>query len=371
MEQAAEARRFERAAHLRDRLRVVESFHTDAAPAVMGDEGTEVLDVLGAALNGETATVARLHSENGQLVDRDRHQLSVPPDGTDGLGPVLAAFIAQFYAERELPNEILVPETPADEDVTRWLAAEGVTVTVPGVGRKATLVELALKNARSSDYAEDGVTALGEALGIAPPDRIEGFDVSHAQGRDVVGSNVAFLDGEPLTDHYRRKKLSEENDDYANMRDLVAWRARRAQAGRDQRPAPDLLVIDGGTGQRNAALEAMESVGWTIPVIGIAKADEQVIGPEGPLGLADDDPARALVQRVRDEAHRFAVQYHQAVRDQVSTALEEIDGIGSARRQRLLRRFGSLDGIRNADRAELESVAGIGPETAERLVARL
>ncbi len=370
MEEAAANRRFERAANIRDRLDIVESFHTDTAPAIRADDGPRTMDVLGAAVSGERATVARLHSEGGQLVDRDRHRVTVPPDGTEGLASVLAAFIAQYYAERELPDELLVPEDPADEDIAQWLEREGVTLSVPGPGRKATLVELALKNARSADYGEDGVGALGAALGIDPPHRIEGFDVSHSQGRATVGSNVTFFDGEPHTDHYRRKKLSEENDDYGNMTELVRWRAARATEGRDQRPDPDLLVIDGGEGQRAAAIEAVEACGWSVPVIGIAKAEERIVGPDGWLGLADGDPALHLVQRVRDEAHRFAVQYHQSVRDDVSTALEEIEGIGPARRRRLLRRFGSLAGIRAAEPAELESVEGIGRETATRLAAR-
>ena len=371
MEHAAAEHRYERAANLRDRLDVVRSFHDDAAAAVMDASEADLVDVLGAAVRGDRATVARLHSEGGKLVDRDRHRLSVPDDATEGVASVLAAFIPQYYAERQLPDVILVPENPGDPDLEKWLAAEGVTVKVPAAGREATLVELALKNARTSDLEADGVAALGEALGIDPPARLEGFDVSHAQGAAVVGSNVAFADGEPVTDHYRRKKLDETNDDYGNMAELLGWRARRAVEGRDARPDPDLLVIDGGEAQLAAAREAIEAVGWDVPAIGIAKAEETVYDGDRSYRWSHDDPALHLVQRVRDEAHRFAVQYHQSIRDEVSTALEGVEGVGPARRRRLLRRFGSVENVRTADPDELRTVDGIGEETARRITERL
>lgn len=371
MDEAAAAQQYERAAHIRDRLAVVETFHSDTAEAVTRDDDGRTIDVLGAALSGERATVARLHSEDGKLVERDRHRVSVPSDAGAGTAAVIGAFIQQYYADRHLPDLILVPEDPGDDDLERWLAAEGVTLQVPGTGRYATLVDLALKNARTGSDPRSGVAALGDAIGMAGPTRIEGFDVSHAQGRSVVGSNVTFVDGEPETAGYRRKKLVEENDDYANMRLLVRWRAERALAGRDDRPDPDLLLIDGGAGQLSAAEDALDATGWDVPVIAIAKADERVITPNGTLSLAADDPGLQLVRRVRDEAHRFAVQYHQSIRDTVSTALEEVDGIGPVTRRRLLRRFGSVEGIRAASTAELQSVEGVGPATAKHIEARL
>ena len=371
MEEAAAEQRYERAANVRDRLTIVESVHGESASAITGAEDTRILDVLAADVSGERATVARLHSEDGKLVERDRHRVSVPAGEPTDVPTVLASFVQQYYADRDLPDEILVPEDPGDADVERWLAGEGVSLTVPATGRKATLVELALKNARTGVGAADGLSALGAALGIEPPARIEGFDISHAQGRAVVGSNVVFVDGEPETDDYRRKKLSDENDDYANMRSLVAWRADRAMAGRDDRPDPNLLVIDGGVGQLNAATEGLADRNWDVPLVAIAKAEETVIGPNGTIPLDSDDPGRQLVRRVRDEAHRFAVNYHQSVRDDISTALESVEGVGPALSRRLLRRFGSLDGIRGASPEELESVPGVGSHTATRLTERL
>ncbi|WP_336342691.1 excinuclease ABC subunit C [Halalkalicoccus ordinarius] len=370
MEAAAQDQAFERAASLRDRLEAVRSFHEGRGEAVSSAESARTVDVLGVATEGGRAIVARLHSEDGQLVDRDRHYLNVPDEG-DGHAGVLAAFVAQYYAERRLPDAILVPEDPADDELRAWLASEGVDLRVPGAGREGTLVDLAIKNARRSEGRRDELGALAEALSMPRPERIEGFDVSHAQGRSVVGSDVLFVDGESDTSGYRRKKLAEENDDYANMRALVRWRALRAVEGRDDRPDPDLLLIDGGEGQLDAAREALREVGWEIPAVALAKAEELVITPDGPLDWPDDAPQLHVLQRVRDEAHRFAVQYHQTLRDDVSTVLDDVPGIGPKTRTGLLRRFGSVEGVRGASPEELRSVDGIGEKTARTIAERL
>jgi excinuclease ABC subunit C len=370
MEAAAADQNFERAANLRDRLDAVEAFHGTGGEAVSDPEsGREVTDVLGVSLEGNSATVARLRAEGGKLVERDRHELDAP-DGTDDPATVLGAFLPQYYAERELPDTILCPERPAsrdDDSLTDWLAAAGVEVRVPGAGREATLVDLAMKNARRQSGRDDGVAALADALGLDAAERIEGFDVSHAHGRAVVGSNVTFVGGDPEKADYRRKKLDERNDDYANMRALVRWRAKRAVEGRDDRPDPDLLLIDGGAGQLEAARDALAEVGWEVPAIALAKAEERVVTPDRTHDWPDDAAHLHLLQRVRDEAHRFAVQYHETVRDEVSTPLDTVPGVGPETRKRLLRRFGSVAGVREASRSELEAVDGVGPQTATQI----
>ena len=398
MEAAAEANEFERAANLRDRLEAVEAFHGEGGEAVSDRSDDRTVDVLAAAVEGDTARVARLHSERGQLVDRSRHRLDAaavegergtgatgatgatdadPPSGAnDGSAAntpaaVLAAFLAQYYAEREFPDAVLLAERPSDPDVLDWLEGEGVAVRVPGAGREAKLVELALKNARKRGGRDDPVAALGERLGIAPPARIEGFDVSHAQGTAVVGSDVCFVDGSAETADYRRKKLTERNDDYANMRELIRWRAERAVEGRDDRPDPDLLLIDGGDGQLGAARDALAETGWDVPVVALAKAEELVVTPTGTRRWDDDAPELHLLQRVRDEAHRFAVSYHQTVRDEVATVLDDVPGVGPETRRRLLRRFGSVENVREASRDDLTDVDGVGDATADTLRERL
>lgn len=270
MEEASQTQQFERAANLRDRIQAVETFYGDGGEAVITrDERT--VDVLGIASEGNDTTVARLRSEDGKLVNRERHTLS-GPDLSSGFSPdsdadltevasVLSAFIPQYYAERRLPDTLLLPERPSDGNVIAWLEGEGVAVSVPGAGREATLVDLALKNARRGVDQRDEAGALADALGLDSIQRIEGFDVSHAQGTAVVGSNVTFVDGQPEKTDYRRKKLTERNDDYANMRELVRWRTERAVSGRDDRPTPDLLLIDGGDGQLGAAMDALAETG--------------------------------------------------------------------------------------------------------------
>ncbi|GAA0725085.1 excinuclease ABC subunit C [Halorubrum trapanicum] len=404
MEAAAEANEFERAANLRDRLEAVEAFHGEGGEAVSDRSDDRTVDVLAAAVEGDTARVARLHSERGQLVDRTRHRLDAAAVGDAGEGEagegeageeeagegeaataggapadpdantpaaVLAAFLAQYYAEREFPDAVLLAERPADPDVVDWLEGEGVAVRVPGAGREAKLVELALKNARKRGGRDDPAGALGERLGISRPARIEGFDVSHAQGTAVVGSDVCFVDGSAETADYRRKKLTERNDDYANMRELIRWRAERALDGEDDRPDPDLLLIDGGEGQLGAARDALAETGWDVPVVALAKAEELVVTPTGTRRWDDDAPELHLLQRVRDEAHRFAVSYHQTVRDEVKTVLDDVPGVGPQTRRRLLRRFGSVENVRDASREDLTDVDGVGDATADTIRERL
>ena len=375
MEGAAQEQAYERAANLRDRLEAVESFHGEGGGAVAArDHEGRAIDVLGVSLEGSGATVARLRAEGGKLVERDRYNLDTPE--TADAADVLGAFITQYYAERELPTAVLCPEYPratgdragnAGEDIEAWLASAGTELRVPGAGREATLVDLATKNARRTAPTQDGTRALADALGLETADRVEGFDVSHAQGKAVVGSNVTFAGGEPAKEGYRRKKLEERNDDYANMRALVRWRAERAQEGRDDRPDPDLLLVDGGEGQLGAAQDALREVGWDVPVVALAKSEERVVTPDGVESWPDDAPHLHLLQRVRDESHRFARQYHETVRDEVSTPLDGVPGVGPETRKRLLGRFGSVDGVREASPAELRDVEGVGERTATRI----
>jgi excinuclease ABC subunit C len=381
MAKAAANENFERAAHLRDRLEAVEAFHGGRSEAVHSSAG-RTMDVLGAVIEADGATVARLRSEGGQLIERDRHVLEAPgtgdtsdtpdaPGDATEAGAVLAAFVPQFYAERELPDALVLSHGHGDDELGAWLDREGVEVSVPGAGREATLVDLALKNARRGDVSRDGVPALARALGLDSAEIIEGFDVSHAGGDAVVGSDVRFVDGEPDTAGYRRRKLTDRNDDYANVAELIEWRARRAIEGRDDRSDPDLLLIDGGEGQLEAARETLSAVGWSVPAIALAKAEETVIAADGPRDWPADAPQVRLLRRVREEAHRFAVQYHRSLRDEVSTVLDSIEGVGPERRRRLLRRFGSIEGVQGASVSELADVDGVGRETADRIVRRL
>ena len=373
MEAAAQDQEFERAANLRDALDAVEQFHETRDRAVAaGDTAGEQpnqTDVLGVSLAGDSPTVAVLRAEGGQLVDRERHALSAPEE-TDA-ATALGAFLPQYYADRELPDRILCSDRPEGETLDTWLAGVGVSLAVPGAGREATLVDLAVKNASRGQGRPDGTTRLAPALGLDSAERVEGFDVSHAGGKAVVGSNVVFVEGAPQKSDYRRKKLTETNNDYANMQALVRWRAERAVEGRDDRPRPDLLLIDGGEGQLSAAREALEQAGWDVPAVALAKQDERVVTPDRTHDWPSDAPHLQLLQRVRDESHRFARQYHTTVRDDVSTPLDGVPGVGPELRSRLLDRFGSVDAVRAASRDALRLVEGVGAATATRIEEHL
>ena len=367
MERAAENEQFERAANRRDALSAVEGFHETAAGAVAGGDRGRT-DVLGVSLAGGEPTVALLRAEGGKLVDRERHGLEAPDEAEPG--DVLGAFVPQYYADRTLPDRLLSAHPP-EGGVESWLADAGVELQVPGAGRAATLVELAMKNAARGERTADATGRLAAELDIERADEIEGFDVSHSGGREVVGSNVRFQGGEPDRSGYRRKRLPERNDDYANMRALVRWRAERAIEGRDERSRPDLLLVDGGRPQLEAAREALDSTDWGVPVVGLAKADERVVTPAGSHDWGSETPHLRLLQRVRDEAHRFAVEYHASRRDEVSTPLDDVQGVGPELRSRLLERFGSVEAVRAAGRDELRTVEGVGERTAGAIDDRL
>lgn len=368
MEDAAAEKAFERAANIRDRLEAVEAFNEGGGDAVRSADEYRTRDILGAVVEGDDAIVGRLHAEGGKLVDRDQHVLETP--GYTTTATVLSAFIPQFYAERKFPDALILSDHPEDNELLAWLDQEGVVVSVPGGGREARLVDLALKNAHRRPQG-NACGVLASELGIERAERIEGFDVSHASGKSTVGSNVVFEDGIPDKAGYRRKRLRDQNDDIAAMEELLRWRTARAVEGRDERRDPDLLVIDGGTEQLSVALEVINEYEWGVPVVSLAKAEEIVYMETQQFDWSRDAEHLHLLQRVRDEAHRFARQYHQLIRDEISTIIDDVPGIGPVTRNRLLRRFGSIEGIRSASINELQEIEGVGSETATTINAHL
>jgi excinuclease ABC subunit C len=411
---ASDALAYERAGELRDRLRAIErTVERQEVHAYAGDD----LDVFGVAIEQGDAAVQIFRVREGTVVGRDHFFL----EGSEGATPaeVLDSFLRQYYsAATALPPEIVTATALAEPDAFVAFAEERrggrVHLLVPQRGKKRHLVELATRNAedalrqeRVRWLADRGKTqealvqlysALREHLDIeGPPKRIECYDVSHVQGTDVVSSMVVFEDGRPAKGQYRRfrAKVGDVNDDFANMRDTIrrrfarkAW-AAKAGADDDSReeqgwPTPDLIVVDGGKGQLNAARAALSDLGQLqIPVIALAKEKrssedgetrvkpEEVFVPEraDPIPLAPGSPAYHLLQRVRDEAHRFAVTYHQKVRARraVRSVLDEVEGVGPARKRALLRKFGSVRAMRDATADDLAEVAGVGRALAERI----
>jgi excinuclease ABC subunit C len=385
---ASEALDYERAGLLRDRVTAIErTTDRQEVHAYKGDD----FDALGVALAEGDAAVQLLRVRDGTIVGRDHFFL----EGAEGATPgeVLGSFLRQHYAAAStFPPEIVVPEPIPDAETFVAFAEEKrgthVELHVPQRGKKKRLIDLAVRNAQDAleqervrwladkGKTDTALVELQQALGLeGPPKRIECFDVSHVQGTNVVSSMVVFEDGRPAKQSYRRfrAKLSDRNDDFANMRDTLRRRFARSAAGEnDGWPVPDLVILDGGKGQLAEGVGALSDAGLLqIPIAALAKEREELFVPgrPDPIVLPQRSQGLFLVQRIRDEAHRFAVTYHQQLRGKraVRSILDEIQGVGPAKKRALLRKFGSVKGMRDATEADLAGVAGVGPALAERI----
>lgn len=398
MEEEAARLRFERAAELRDQIRAIEDVSEKQAAILTTMEDQDALGYARAEESG-LAAVAVLNVREGKLVGRTGFFLDEArgASGTD----VLAAFLKQHYGQRAgfIPERILLPEELPSEEaepIGAWLgslAGRPVRIASPKRGPARRLVDLARQNAvvllreelarrqTGSEAAYARAAALAEALGLeAPPDRIEAYDISSIHGHEAVGAMVVFVGGRPAPAGYRRFRVRREGrpDDYAMMQEVLFRRFRRlsgeepAEDGLDGfGPAPDLVIIDGGKGHLAAAAEVLEDLDLDIPVAALAKEREEVFVPgrPEPLDLEPDSPAGLLLRHIRDEAHRFAVGYHRLLHRKVSrrSELDDIPGVGPARRTALLRAFGSVAGVKAAREEELAAVKGVGPAAARRI----
>jgi excinuclease ABC subunit C len=393
METAAAELNFERAAELRDALARLEAL--EARQHVVDVAGAD-RDIVGFARDGDDAMVVVLRVREGKLLGREA--LSLDNLAGEGDAAVLAASTTRFYAGGAaegagLPPEVIVPLDFDDrhllESVLSVRAGRAVRLHVPQRGDKVRLVELAEQNARhlleerkllgagGGDRAPDALYELQEALALQMvPRLLVCFDVSHTQGTETVASVVAFENGAPDKSQYRRMKIRGDwgNDDYRSMQEAVGRYLRRRAD--EEGSLPDLLVIDGGKGQLSAAMKALEELGMAhLPVIGLAKKEELIFVPgrsEG-LRLPRRSVALRLLQRARDEAHRFAVTYNRKLRTRrtVRSELSEIRGIGAARQRTLLERFGSLRGVAAAAEAEIAALPGFGPRLAAEVLRQV
>ncbi|HLE21933.1 MAG TPA: excinuclease ABC subunit UvrC [Vicinamibacteria bacterium] len=385
MYRAAEEERFEEAARLRDTVRTLEDLNTRQKMAtVRGEER----DIFGYYREGHRAVLQVFSMRSGKVVDRDSFTL----DKLEALADedVLSASLKQYYElGRYLPAEIHVPlDFPDRELVQEWLSGRResrVEIVVPQRGGKRRMVDLVSRNARiafelanqeEGRQAADRLQAVRELLDLPDePARIEAFDVSNIQGSDIVASMVVFERGQPKRSEHRKYKIKTVAggpDDFASMREVVLRRYRRVlEEGAEQ---PDLILIDGGKGQLGAAYQSLTELGLShLPLISIAKKEEVLfqIGRSEPLVLPRSSPALQLMQRIRDEAHRFAVTFHRqrrAVRS-FHSKLDDIQGIGPRKRKLLMNRFKSLKRVREASVEELATV--VGPRLAERVQRHL
>ena len=388
MSAAAGRMDYEYAAVLRDQIRSVEMVteHQKISAADGEDQ-----DVIAFAVNRDQAYVEVFFIREGKLIERDNFIVQGVQD--EEPGKIMAGFLNQFYSSAPyVPPFILLQHMPDDFFVIEeWLLGKRgarVRLHVPFRGEKKKLVDMVAENARQgvdqfiakqlSDYdkAQASISALKEALQLPHlPKRIECYDISNIQGTSAVGSMVVFSDGQPEKAHYRRFRIKtvEGSDDYAMTQEVLRRRFKRMnQVEGFWGVVPDLVLIDGGKGHLNAASDVMGDMEVNyIPVASIAKENEEIFisGIEEPVVLSRDSVALHLVQRIRDEAHRFALGYHQKVRSRESmrSALDDVPGIGPKRKKALLRKFGSVKAIREASIDEIASVTGMTRALAQKL----
>ncbi len=404
MDGAAEAWEFERASRLRDQLRAIE--RVTEGQKVVSLTG-EDQDVIAMARGGDEAWVEVFFVRGGKLIGREHFVM----DGVQDDAPerVMAEFVKQYYDRApHVPPRLLLQFTPEDADLIRaWLEQKRgrkVELRAPQRGEKRRLVEMVAENAgqrmeqfkvkwlADEDALESAMEELQEGINLPRlPRRMECYDISNIQGTTPVGSMVVFENGEAKSSHYRRFKIRTVAgiDDYAMMQEMLRRRFQRlgqsappaddeappddrAGQGRSWGIVPDLVLIDGGKGHLNAAVEVFLELGIDdVPLASLAKEREEIFvrGTQESIMLPRSSPALFLVQRLRDEAHRFAVTYHQRSRTRkgLRSAMDVVPGIGPKRRRMLLRRFGSVKGVKDASTDELAAVPGMTRTLAERI----
>jgi len=383
MQQASQQRDFERAAQLRDALKWLDQLEQPQAVELIGRGDA---DAVGLARDGDDVCGVVLRVRDGKLIARDHWFLENAEHETEGA--ILAAFLVRCYLPLEVRAKRALLPFPPDDLASLAALAPAVDWHVPQRGSDAKLAELADQNARYlldslkiesfdiEERAADPVFALGRDLGLATvPRAFVCIDISTNQGRDTVGSLVWFEAGRPKKAEYRRFRIrGASQDDFAAVHEVVTRYLTRRRA--EDKPLPDLMVIDGGKGQLGAALDAARRAGLEqLPIVSLAKREEEIYQPgqAEPLRLSRRSPSLKLLQRARDEAHRFAVSYSRQRRSRrtITSELLAIPGIGPGRRRALLERFGSLAGVKTATPAEIAALPGFSAKLAERILDRL
>lgn len=383
MQEAAEAMEFEKAAELRDKIQAVKS--VQQRQNIVSREGD--FDVVGMARDGEHTGMEIFYIRYGRMVGKENFSISDSAGETDA--EILSGFIKDYYGgdDTAVPKEILLPSLPDDAALLeKWLSAErgGETrLYMPERGFKRRLKDMAQANAEKylkdkklqweyRDAREQGaLKKLQEVLRLPRlPERMECFDISHNQGAETTGSMAVFQSGRPARSEYRKFRLKTTQgkpDDFKSMAEVMS---RRYGQEKDW-PKPDLIVLDGGRGQLNAALPLIRAAGIDAPVIGLAKRMEEIYteNSEEPVTLDAHEPALQLLQYIRDEAHRFVIAYHRkwTAKRNAESVLDHIPGIGPARRKALWGAFRSLEEMKKADVEELARVNGMNRRAAQNV----
>ena len=379
MEQASEDLEFELAAKYRDDLLSIQKVQEKQRMVTQRGD----MDVLGMAIDGPMACIQLFFIRSGRLLGRENYFVQHEGDSPD---LVMTEFIKQYYGGSTfIPKELLLPMDSVDRELfSEWFTSmkgQQVEVSVPQRGYKKDLIKMAEENAQNFlaerrrqwqytiDKSGGAVKKLAEVLDLPRlPERMECYDISHMQGAETVASMVVFEGGKPAKREYRRFKLKTvqgKPDDFASMAEIM----ERRYGNEKDWPMPDLIIIDGGKGQLNAALPVIRAMGVTdVPVISLAKRIEEVFveGESESIILEHHTPELQLLQQIRDEAHRFAITYHRRLRGKrnLESVLDHIEGIGPKRRKALYKHFGNLDAMRVAELEELESVEGMNKKAA-------
>ena len=376
MEQAALNHEYEKAAVFRDQLNSVENVLEKQKM-----EFTRSLDhdVVASASDNEMACVVVFSVREGKIIGKDDFLMSGAENTSEER--IISAFLKQYYTgPRHVPVKIIIPKEVEDKKLIEvWLSEKReskVSIEVPTEGVEYRLVRMVSKNAsiilNHQKEVKGALLDLKKYLGIPRiPKRIEAFDISNISGKMAVGSMVVFENGAPKKNKYRRYKIQSEGpDDYAMMREMLE---RRYTGQLDEKShSPDLVLVDGGKGQLNVATEIFKSLGvFDIPVIGLAKEFEHVFIPQtpSPLILPRESEALLLLQRIRDEAHRFAINYHKTLRSKEfeKSRLDAISGVGNKRKINLLKHFGDISKIKNASVNDIANVDGISKKLAQKI----
>jgi excinuclease ABC subunit C len=381
---------YERAALLRDQIQAIHEVieGEKIAAVIRGEE-----DIIAFVPNGDRAYVQVLFVRGNRLTGRESFLLQ----GTRQEEPeqIMTSFVKQYYSSCPQIPPLLLLQYPVDDRlvIREWLKSrrgDAVAIQVPRRGVKKQLVDMAAENARqgleqlkikeltATKSLDDALLEIEKELKLAgSPQRLEAYDISNIQGSSAVGSMVVFEEGKPKPAHYRRFKIKtvQGANDYAMLQEVL--RRRFKHAGQESSEAdtwaimPDLILIDGGKGQLNAALTALKDAGIEVPVIGLAKENEEIFLPrrKNPVILPKSSSGLQLLQRLRDEAHRFAISYFSNVhrRRTFTSALDAIPGIGPRRKSALIRQFGSVQGIREASVEELAAATGMTREQANKI----
>lgn len=408
MQKASEEMRFEKAAALRDQLKAMQTI-IERQKIVFGADYADS-DVIAMARADGEACVQIFFIRGGKLIGREYFILEGTEDTTDN--EVMAEFVKQFYTEAaNIPEQVMLPQEIEERIIiSQWLRSrrggQKVELMVPKEGQPKDLVQMASENATETLQSlraqwqadahrqEQALSDLQSYLNLpAPPNRIECYDVSHTQGVATVGAMVVFEQGVPAKRLYRKFNIESTSigapDDFASMEEMLTRRFRRWKGSQEKESdvgskkdeafsfLPDLIIIDGGKGQLGRVVKVLEGVGLfdKVPVIGLAKQEEEIFFPHksDPLLLPRHSQGLYLVQRIRDEAHRFGITAHRKKRSKLGLAsqLDSIPGIGPARRKALLKHFGSMDKIKEASIDEMLKVKGMNETSAKSVKAHL